>query len=415
MPSTPSNPTQPPLAGQEGNTPQQVPANQARASAYQSFWMAGFEGADHTNSQGIPLDMGKLTQHEELAASDYAALREYGIATVRETVGWRLTEKNGQFDFNSLLKRLEAARRYDMQITWTLCHYGWPDDVDVFNDTWIDRFALFCNKASEFIATHSDAVPIYTPINEISFLTWALCESSLIYPSRGNRAGDSAALKQRLVKGFIAGCEAIWRVDPRARILAVDPVVHITHPAGQPHLAAQAMRQRSYQFQAWDMLGGFSEPQLGGHPKYLDMVGVNYYHDNQWEYGTFARLHWHLKDPRRVPLSHLLQEVAKRYAGHNMILAETSHVGVGRGEWISEIAQEVVVALQAGVPLDGICLYPIVDRPDWEDHSHWHNSGLWDREDLGTHIERRLCQPYADQIRLAQAAVQSARSRLTLT
>ena len=31
-----------------------------------------------------------------------------------------------------------------------------------------------------------------------------------------------------------------------------------------------------------------------------------------------------------------------------------------------------------GVPVEGLCLYPILDRYDWQDASHWHNSGLWD-------------------------------------
>jgi hypothetical protein len=44
----------------------------------------------------------------------------------------------------------------------------------------------------------------------------------------------------------------------------------------------------------------------------------------------------------------------------------------------------------------GACLYPIIDRPDWEDPGHWHNSGLWDlvkRHD-GT-LERVINEEYA--------------------
>ena len=32
------------------------------------------------------------------------------------------------------------------------------------------------------------------------------------------------------------------------------------------------------------------------------------------------------------------------------------------------------------MPIDGVCLYPIIDRPDWENPMHWHKSGLWDVE-----------------------------------
>ena len=32
------------------------------------------------------------------------------------------------------------------------------------------------------------------------------------------------------------------------------------------------------------------------------------------------------------------------------------------------------------MPLEGLCIYPAIDRPDWDDPNHWHNSGLWDYE-----------------------------------
>jgi hypothetical protein len=53
-----------------------------------------------------------------------------------------------------------------------------------------------------------------------------------------------------------------------------------------------------------------------------------------------------------------------------------------------------------GVPLEGVCLYPILDRPDWEDMNHWHNSGLWDlRPDVEGKLERVLHAEYASALR----------------
>jgi hypothetical protein len=81
-----------------------------------------------------------------------------------------------------------------------------------------------------------------------------------------------------------------------------DPIIHIISPPGREDLADAANAERASQFEAWDMLSGrVAEPELGGHPKYLDIVGVNYYHSNQWEYLTNDRLHWHLKGCRRAP------------------------------------------------------------------------------------------------------------------
>ena len=41
-------------------------------------------------------------------------------------------------------------------------------------------------------------------------------------------------------------------------------------------------------FQAWDMICGRLFPELGGSPRHLDIVGINYYWTNQWEWGAPA-------------------------------------------------------------------------------------------------------------------------------
>ena len=103
-----------------------------------------------------------------------------------------------------------------------------------------------------------------------------------------------------------------------------------------------------------------------------------------------------------MPLNQLLAGVYERYR-RPLFLAETSHFGVGRGPWIAEIAGEVALALAAGVPLEGVCLYPILDRPDWDDLGHWHNSGLWDlRPEPGGRLARVLNREYAAELRRAQ-------------
>jgi hypothetical protein len=55
--------------------------------------------------------------------------------------------------------------------------------------------------------------------------------------------------------------------------------------------------------------------------------------------------------------------------------------------------------MQAGVPLEGICLYPIVNHPGWDDERHCPN-GLWGyADDSG---ERPIFQPLADEIERQQ-------------
>ncbi len=372
---------------------------------FRSFWIAGYEGADHINGSGLPLVMNDLTGHGADPVADYALLREFDIHTVRESVGWRVTERaGGRFCLNTLERRARAAEECGLQVIWTLMHYGYPADVDIFSPAFIDRFARYCGRVARFLAPYSDQ-PVYSPINEISFLSWAICESRLFHPYTGTLKDYGFELKKHLVRASIAGCEAIWEADPRARIVQIDPLIYVVAAEPEPELIAAAERENEIQFQAWDMLRGSLEPGLGGAPKYLDIIGINYYHSNQWEHLTDERLHWHKRDPRRVPFSQLLAQASERYQ-RPMFIAETSHVGNGRSIWIRELAEEVMRADQRGIKLEGICLYPIIDRPDWEDPRRWHNSGLWDlRVQADGTMRRVLHEPYARALKRAQRLV----------
>ncbi len=372
---------------------------------FRSFWIAGFESASHINRSGVRIDMVSATQHDALVDEDYARLGEWGIRTVREGVRWHLVETAQGFDFSSLRPTVEAARRHGIQVIWALCHYGWPDDLDILAPGFIDRFARYCGQAARFIHEHSDGVQFYTPTNEISFLAWAAGEKAYIHPYRED-AGR--AIKEQLIRATIAGIEAIWSVDRTARIVHTEPLIHVLTPKDRPDLARAAADQRAAQFEAWDMLAGAMEPQLGGHPRYLDVVGVNYYHANQWEHPD-QRLRWEdtPRDPRWLPFSSLLAEVYYRY-WRPVVVSETSHFGAGRGRWIREVSNEVGKAREAGVCVDGLCVYPIIDRPDWDDPDHWHNSGLWDlRRTPEGKLDRVLNQEYAAELRAAQVRLRS--------
>jgi beta-glucosidase/6-phospho-beta-glucosidase/beta-galactosidase len=61
-----------------------------------------------------------------------------------------------------------------------------------------------------------------------------------------------------------------------------------------------------------------------------------------------------------------------------IFLSETGHFGLGRVEWIEETASECVIAQKNGVPFWGICIYPVTDRPDWDDLSIYSNCGIFD-------------------------------------
>ena len=73
------------------------------------------------------------------------------------------------------------------------------------------------------------------------------------------------------------------------------------------------------------------------------------------------------------------------------------------------MAAKCALALRAGLPLLGVCLYPIIDRPDWDFLDSWHRSGLWDAELRPAGPPRRILhEPSAQALREAQYMVQQA-------
>lgn len=366
-------------------------------SLFNSFFLAGFESACHINRAGVRLNMLEFTQHDRQVFRDYELLQRFNIRTVRDGTCWPLIERAGKFDFSSLTPMVEAANLHGMQVLWNVLHYGWPDEVDIFSSTFVERFARYCTALARYIDDHTDQIPFYTPINEISFLAWAAGDVGYIHPFGTERGIE---LKRQLIRAAIAGIEAIWQVNPRARIVQVEPVIHVMAPRDRPDLMERAAAQRASQFEAWDMIMGQMEPGLGGQPKYLDIMGLNYYHSNQWEHPD-VRLRWedNPRDERWIPLHQLLDEVYNRYR-RPLFIAETSHFGMGRGHWLREIADEIKQAIINGVPIEGITIYPIIDRPDWDNLAHWHNSGLWDLvpDEQGV-LQRVLNEDYAAVLR----------------
>jgi glycosyltransferase involved in cell wall biosynthesis len=372
------------------------------APAFQSFWMGGFEGADHVNGHGTALDPNGRNGHRQRLNEDYAALSRFGLGTVRESVGWRTLAQRGDAGLESLRAQARCAASHGLQIVWTLMHYGWPAGLDPFGDAdaFVAAFVEHTRRVADVLEAVDGPRPVYQPVNEISFLAWAASSTGLIHPYVSSQPERGLPLKRVLVRAALRAVDAIREIAPAARILHTDPVVHVEPPLGAgPAVCAAAAHASQRQFEAWDMLSGRLEPELGGAPHYLDLLGLNYYHDNQWEYGSNARLHWHLHDPRRRPFHALASTAWQRY-GRPLCVAETGHVGTGRADWLDHMACEVAACQASGVPIAGLCLYPLIDRPDWQDSGHWHHSGLWDvpGADLGD-FTRRLHRPYAERLR----------------
>ena len=366
---------------------------------FRSFWMGGFEAASHVNRLSQRVDMIAGTRHDRMALMDYQLLKSLKLESARDALRWHLVDRGtGAYDFSSFLPQLEASCATQTQVIWSLCHYGYPDDLDLFSTEFIRRFVGFSLAVARLLREHTDEVPYFTPVNEISFFSWAASRIGF----RPFAEGRDDELKRQLVRATIEACGELRVFDSRCRFVFPEPIVHVVAPHGRDDLAADAQRYHESQFEAWDMIAGRQQPGLGGRADLLDIVGMNFYHSNQWEIEK-GRLEWEKvpRDPRWWPLSRMMERVWKRYE-RPLFLAETSHVGIGRAPWILEVAAETDAALKGGIPVEGICLFPILDRYEWDNPAHWHNSGLWDLSVADDTYTRILNAPYAEALHQAR-------------
>jgi hypothetical protein len=378
------------------------------SSVFHSFWIGGFECSTHRLPRrkamgqyaGVRLDLINSTRHGEFALQDYARLQAADIRTARDGVRWHLIEKWPlRYDFSSLLPMLRAARETKTQVIWDLFHYGWPDGLNIWSAAFVDRFARFARVTASVILEETGGPIFVTPANEISFVAWGGGDAAFLNPFAKGRGPE---LKTQLVRATIAAIDAVREVDPGARICHAEPIIHIAADPDHPEEAQAAEAYRQSQFQSWDMIGGRMCPELGGRPEYLDVLGVNYYSNNQWIHQDP-----HIPPSRRrkdvlLPPSHplhrpvreMVTEVYERYR-RPMFIAETGIEGDARPAWLRYIGQEARAAAAAGVPLEGLCLYPIIDYPGWGDDRHCH-TGLWDYADANG--EREVYEPLAEEL-----------------
>jgi hypothetical protein len=369
---------------------------------FKSFFLAGFEGSTGYNRHGHWFDQVVATGHDRTVDEDYRQLAELEIHAARETIRWPLVDLGrGRYDFSTVEPFIEAARRHRVEVIWDLFHYGYPQRLDLWSEAFPRRFADYCYAVGRYIAQRTDGICAFTPVNEPSFMAYAAGEKGLFSPHVAGRGWD---LKVALTHAAILGIDALWAACPGARMVNVDPLCRVARPVDRLELEEEARDfNERLVFQSWDMLCGRLLPELGGSRSHLDIVGINYYWTNQWELGGTPQADGVIPpladdDPRRWPLSSLVRSVWERYGGE-MMITETSHIGDSRGRWLREVAQESEELLLDGVPLRGVCLYPILGMPEWHDPKIWTPMGLWDpvcnREPYG---ERLICEPMLEAL-----------------
>lgn len=328
---------------------------------FSSFVMAGYECSSQRRGDGRRLDLQASSGHAKWASQDYARLAELGIRCARDGLRWHLIETRPEhYDWRSFLPLLQAARDQGIQVVWDLCHYGYPDDLDIWRPAFVERFARFAGAAARLMVEEGITAATYSPVNEISFWSWAGGEVGYFNPGARGRGQE---LKHQLVRASIAAIDAIRAHMPDARFVQCEPLIHVIAGTQRAGDISRAEGYRLAQFEAWDLLAGRQWPGLGGREAYLDVIGANFYPQNQWTLSAGKILRG---DANFRPLAGMLAEVHHRYR-RPVLLSETGAEGDERVPWLDYVATQLVAARARGVCIEGLCWYPFLDYPGWDD------------------------------------------------
>jgi beta-glucosidase/6-phospho-beta-glucosidase/beta-galactosidase len=362
--------------------------------AFGSTFLAGFECSTHRRWDHQRLDLIEASQHDICCEQDYALAQLHGMRCARDGFRWHLIEAEpGRYDWSSIRPMLQAARRRDVRVIWDLCHYGYPDWLDLWSEDFLKHFAAFCHEAVRLIRQESGEAPAICPVNELSFWAWLGGNEGKINPYALHRGGD---LKRHLARAMLAGIAAARSADLETRVICAEPLINIIRDTNDQVDIDAAVAYHQAQYEAVDLVLGALEPSLGGHPQAIDIIGVNFYPHNQWRIrGGFVPLGHH--DYR--PLSELLVEVHQRY-GKPLLIAETGAEHSARPIWLAYVCQEIRTALGLGVPIQGICLYPVSEYQGW-DNERMCQVGLFCGRDPNGH--RSVYEPLAEELRRQQA------------
>ncbi len=359
---------------------------------FTSFFQAGFECASHRRRDAVRLDLLRATGHDRHVLRDYKQCKQLGFGTLRDGLRWHLIEKAaGKYDWSSWLPALEAAQEAGVEVIWDLFHYGMPDHVDAGSDDFPRRFADFAAAAVEMLQSSSKEFPLVCPLNEINFASWAV----EIGYFTGLGPTELGMFKRQLVRAAIAAAKAIRSFCPNATLVSAEPLVHVAPRSHRRADIRLAKADRVGQFEAYDWILGRAEPELGGDPSLVDVIGVNFYPHNQWYSDDGATIPMGHHEYR--PLADMLVEARERY-GKPLLLTETGAEGSAKPSWLHYVCSEVREAITRGVAVEGICWYPITAYPGWDNSRHA-EAGLLSTvtADGSRHVDQKLLEEFQVQ------------------
>ncbi|CAA9256796.1 MAG: GH1 [uncultured Acidimicrobiales bacterium] len=218
----------------------------------------------------------------------------------------------------------------------------------------------------------------YTLFNE-PFTTFLLCGQMGVWPPHLQGLKGFLTLARNVLPALTEASRACRDLLPGARHFYVDTCERASAAAPEATPAAALANDRRFfvldlflgrtpdpdgPFIA-DVLAAGGEPLFALQPGHVDVLGLDYYAHNQWQYVDGAG-HGLTASPDPGSLADLIGEYWERYR-LPCALGETNIRGFAsdRASWLKYTLEQCEVARSRGVPVDGYCWFPFVDSCDW--------------------------------------------------
>jgi beta-glucosidase/6-phospho-beta-glucosidase/beta-galactosidase len=322
-------------------------------------------------------DIFETTQHDSRWRDDVALLDREGIRRLRYPVRWhRVEAQEGRFDWTHTDETLGYLR-----------DAGFDPIVDLVHHTsyplWLTggfadpRFGpSYVRYAREF-ALRYPWVREYTLFNE-PFSTLFLSGHEAIWPPYGSGVRGFVDLIANVLPAVAETSRLYRELLPGARHVWVDTCEHHTgSDASGRAYAAMANDRRFLVLDAFLGRGYSSDSDLGtalddaGGDRLrdiaggdVDVLGLDYYAHCQW---NFSEAGGSTPTPTPIALADLIGQYWARYDLPCMI-TETNIRGrtSDRATWLKYVLEQCEEAQARGVPIEGVCWFPVIDSTDWD-------------------------------------------------
>lgn len=297
-------------------------------------------------------DEVKLIRHDEFLETDYQLLQNIGCIGVRDAARWYVSHPApGRFDWWWLKRVVTVAEKYGLKLYLDLWHYGYPDWLDLMHPDAPDHFAVFARQ----IATTFPSIQYYCVSNEPSLLVNFGGRSGRWRPFL--RLKDPSPLRRQICRMIITASKAILAAKPDAQLIIPEPW-HAPDEYTEDEQAA-----------VLDTVMGLRDPELGGSPELVTVIGLNHY-----------------RDSTLPPFHRLILNAKKRWPDKPLWFTETSGPPSGwkQTEWFWWMLAETRLANLAGADIPVFTWAPAISMYDWVDETRHLANGIWIIQPDGT-------------------------------